>query len=344
MHDERGGASVLLALLLVTLLGFAALVVDVGIMYSERAQLQNSADAAALGIAQKCAKNVTDPLCSQASGTVANSLADDLTNDNASDGRSNVQSVMVDTSARKVTVTTGAEEIGGPPNTVSLAFANIFGISSAEVGARSSVTWGSPKSGPIAFPIAVSRCEVDGHVGGGLQLLQNHGPSYTGPDSCPGSSGSGSVIPGGFAWLPQSSGSCGAMITINTTNTGTAGSAPGNSAPANCDGVFTKWENDILAGNPPVVFLPVFKSVSGTGNNGSYVLESFAAFKVAGWKFTGNEEFHNEFPDVPAAVACSDNGCFGIIGEFVKYVSLAEGYTLGPTDPHGATIIKMTID
>ena len=45
--DERGAASVIVAIVLVVLMGCAALAVDVGAMYAEKAQLQNGADAAA---------------------------------------------------------------------------------------------------------------------------------------------------------------------------------------------------------------------------------------------------------------------------------------------------------
>ena len=45
---RRGVVAVLVAVILVTLLGFAALTVDVGAMYNARAELQRSADAAAL--------------------------------------------------------------------------------------------------------------------------------------------------------------------------------------------------------------------------------------------------------------------------------------------------------
>jgi Flp pilus assembly protein TadG len=63
----------------VTLLGFVAIAVDVGVIYSERAQLQNGADASAIALAQKCAKDTTDADCSTTS-----SLATSLANQNAS--------------------------------------------------------------------------------------------------------------------------------------------------------------------------------------------------------------------------------------------------------------------
>ena len=53
---ERGAAGVLVAVMMLVLIGAGALAVDVGQIYSERAQLQNGADAGALGVAQACHK------------------------------------------------------------------------------------------------------------------------------------------------------------------------------------------------------------------------------------------------------------------------------------------------
>ena len=55
--DERGAVAIIIALLMVVLIGFAALAVDISAMWAEKRQLQNGADAAALAIAQDCAKN-----------------------------------------------------------------------------------------------------------------------------------------------------------------------------------------------------------------------------------------------------------------------------------------------
>ena len=51
-RDERGAVLVIMSLLLVVLLGIAALAVDLGYAYEQRRHVQNSADAAALGAAQ----------------------------------------------------------------------------------------------------------------------------------------------------------------------------------------------------------------------------------------------------------------------------------------------------
>ena len=56
-RNERGGISVMVALLMVVLLGAAAVAIDTGLIYAERAELQNGADAAALAIAEECAND-----------------------------------------------------------------------------------------------------------------------------------------------------------------------------------------------------------------------------------------------------------------------------------------------
>ena len=53
LTDEGGQAITMVALLLVVLIGIAALVIDVGMAYTVKAKMQNAADAAALAGAQK---------------------------------------------------------------------------------------------------------------------------------------------------------------------------------------------------------------------------------------------------------------------------------------------------
>lgn len=331
---ERGAISVITGILLVVLLGFTALVVDVGMVYAEKAQQQNGADAAALAIAQECARNLSSPSCSTSS-PIAGQFADA----NANDGLSNIQAVALDKAAGKVTVTTGAQEAGGEANHISLVFARALGIDSAEIGSSASAQWGSPVAGRTVFPAAFSICQVEGHVEGGLQRLGLHGKSSANPSCNYGPSGA--VVPGGFGWLKQDPGQCGASIDLAT---GEGLSDPGNNAPPNCADVLNQWITDINAGRHPTVLLPIFNQVRGTGANATYGLTSFAAFEVAGWKFTGGSSapsvFHNTSSDV-GFQKCTGS-CRGLIGRFVHYVSLDEGYTLGPVDRHGATVVRMT--
>lgn len=331
---ERGGISVLVAILMVALLGFAALAVDVGMLYAERTQLRNGSDAAAIAVAQKCAKDLNDVECSAASP-----LARSLASSNAGDELSNVASLALDKAARTVTVTAGAQEAGKDPNQVSLFLARVLGINAAEVTAASTVQWGSPKAGPTTFPVTFSICQVRDHVDGTLQLLQNHG-SNANPACNYGPSGA--PVAGGFGWLTSDPGICGALIDLTVAE---GGSEPGNSAPGACHPTLTAWAAEITAGRDVVVFLPVFEKVAGTGAGAVYGLTSFAAFKVKGWSFSGDNKLPNSFQNttahVSSSVAC-DGNCRGIIGSFIKYVSLADGFMLGPVDSNGATIVRLT--
>ncbi|MHA7281430.1 pilus assembly protein TadG-related protein [Arthrobacter sp. TMS2-4] len=329
---EQGAVSILVALLMVVLLGFAALAIDIGMIVSEKAQLQNGADAAAYAVAQKCAANPADTTCSTTS-TLASSLA----NQNALDTRTNVKQIDLDIRGRKVTVTAGAQEAGGTPNRMSLLFANVLGISSSEVTATSSAIWGSPTKGTAPFPLAFSICQVQGQVGGSLQLLQAHGDNAN-PDCNYGPSGA--TVPGGFGWLSQAAGQCGAFIDLATQ---LGGSDTGNNGPTNCDSILNGWAADLNAGKPVTLLLPVFDQVTGTGSGGQYHLLYFAAYDVKGWAFSGNNNLPMTFnPSVTqgsVTKTCSGS-CRGIIGTFVKYVSLADGYTLGPVTSGGVTIVR----
>lgn len=333
---ERGGIAIMVAILMVALLGFAALAVDVGMLYAERTQLRNGADAAALAIAQKCARNINDADCSTTS-TLARSLA----NSNAGDGASNIKALVLDKDAGKVTVTAGAQQAGAETNKVSLLFARVLGFNDAEVSAAATVQWGQPVAGPMPFPLAFSICQVRNHVDGSLQQLQSHGDNAN-PDCLYGPSGA--AVPGGFGWLRSGPGLCGAYIDINA---GDASNSSGNSYPGTvCDSVLQKWAADISAGKDAVALLPVFNRVTGTGAGATYKLVSFAAFSVKGWKFSGTDNelpksFHNTSAFVPSSVACL-NSCRGIIGSFIQYVSLADGYTYGTTtEDSGADIVRL---
>lgn len=332
-HDgERGAVSVIVALMLVALLGFGAMAVDVSMMYAERTQLRNGADAAALAIAQKCAKSATDPDC-----LTPTPLATGFANGNANDGLSNIKSVALDPVARTVTVTVGSQEAGHTPNQVSLFFARVFGLNTTEVNAPATVKWGSPIKGTTAFPITVSICQVRGQTDV-MQLLRLHGTGanpgcFYGP--------SGAAVEGGFGGLKQDPGQCGAFIDLAKSM---ANGDTGNNPPPNCEATLNSWAADMNAGKDVIILLPIFNTVTGTGTNAVFGLTTFAAFKVAGWKVgsTGLPyTFRNRSPDVPAALECKEP-CRGIIGTFVKYVSLANGYTLGPVNPDGATVVAFS--
>ena len=77
-RDERGGVAVLVAVLISggVLLGIGALVIDVGQIYQNRAELQSGAEAGALAVARSC---ITSTCAPGAAGQYANSNASALT-------------------------------------------------------------------------------------------------------------------------------------------------------------------------------------------------------------------------------------------------------------------------
>lgn len=327
--EERGAVSVIVAVLMVALLGFAALAIDVGLLYAEKAQLQSGADAAALSIAQTCAEDPADVLCSDTS-PLANTLADG----NAHDGLTNVRHIDLPPGAQQVTVGTGAQESGGDENSVSLFFANALGISSAEVGAQATAEWGSPVGGTAPFPVAFSICQLVDETDE-LQLFVSHGDDA---DASCGYGPSGHIVPGGFGNLPQEDGQCSADVNVTEEY---VESSSGNNAPPNCDAVFDSWKAQLTAGDPPVELFPIFDGVDVSVNPAHFNLIGFAAVEIHGWYFSG-EAFHNTSAFVGDA-ACTGS-CRGVIGKFVEMVSLEDGYDLGPIiDDLDTTVVRLKL-
>jgi hypothetical protein len=319
---------------MVVLLAAGALAVDGGMLYAKRAQLQSGADAAAIAIAQKCSKSLTDPDC-----TSTSSLATSLAQSNMTARQAGIASLTINTTAQTATAVTQPLQPGMQPGSVSLFLAQALGIRSAALGASATAAWGSPSTGTAPFPLAFSVCQVQGFVDGGYQLLQDHGVNLN-PSCLYGPSGL--VVPGGYGWLAQNPGQCGATINVALSE---GGSDPGNNSPTNCDAILQQWVNTLQSGQPVIVLLPVFTAVTGTGNSAVYTLAGFAAYSVIGWKFSGGttapQVYNNQSSLVSSTLWCTGN-CRGIIGKFITYVALDNAYQVGPSTPFGATIVRMT--
>lgn len=308
-ESERGAVAVIVALLLVALLGFGAIAVDYGMLSAQKAQLQNGADAAALAIAQDCAKRGTT-LCKPAAAAKALEYA-----------KSNTNSGMADApapafpTAGTVVVTTEARDANGHGMTLWLA--NIFGISRAEVGAASTAKWGAPSGLTSALPVAFSECQFD--LSGKEQLLTLHGTT-----TCVSSSPSGQIIPGGFGWLTPDSGTvCGSTLTIANP---AVSSKNGDSMP---NGTVCKPEFTKLQGQ--TVLLPVFDSINASGD---FHIKGFAAFQLLGYNFPSQSWNNN------GTTKCTGS-CTGVIGRFVEFVTLANLPTGGAD--LGAETVKLTL-
>ncbi|MGN6676793.1 MAG: TadE/TadG family type IV pilus assembly protein [Streptosporangiaceae bacterium] len=304
-RDERGAIGVLIAALLGfgVLTGMGAMVVDVGQLYQERAELQNGADAAALGVAKSCALGTCDP-------SVAGSLAD--ANASALTGGSAGVNLVCGSGIGLATCPGGAGTLTSCPPATGATYADVFtstrtasgstllppvfartllgnsGYSGDNVVACSQATWGTP-SAATTVAITIPACEWD-------QATQQ-GNAYAPPPTYPPN--------------PFPSASFDQVLTWTVGGNGGAGCA---SEPAGADGPGTFSMADHVRGNchaaigPPTfagrtrttlslscvlvlqaallnktpLRVPIYVPASN-GGTPSFTLQGFAEFVVTGY-------------------------------------------------------------
>lgn len=310
---ERGAVAVLVAVLMVVLLGFAAISIDVAKLYSERAQLQNGSDAAALMVARACASKAPGGDCSS---TPSDSVRT-LVSGNAVDGLSNVVSIAIDDEAQSVEITTGAEETGSSTNSVSMFFAGILGVTSAEVKASSSAQWGTPVRGVMVLPLAIAECKLNLSLNSQVaaeQILEFD-------------KGACGRVAGGFGWIASTGSQCGLTISVGleTDSTTWFSSDPGASPPTRCSAA------DLSKMNNQTVLLPLYDKVAGTGENAGYFVKGFAAFHVTGYRFAND--------GWPTGSGLPNKS---LRGYFVKFVSISQALEMGDAPDYGASIVELT--
>nr|WP_231747767.1 pilus assembly protein TadG-related protein [Auraticoccus cholistanensis] len=311
MRDDRGAVNVVVALLMIPLIGFAAIAVDVAALWSDRQQLQTGADAAALAIAQDCARGS----CGAPAET-----ASTLTSANFGSGEATatVTTPSLSPSTGQVTVVTGT--------TRQHLFAPVLGFDASDVGARATARWGAPSGGTAVLPLAFSLCEFRAQTGGGMPsgtaervilTTKTSGTGCTGP--------SGNVVPGGFGWLDTDLGSCGATGRIGARMS----SDPGTSAPSGCSPA------DFEAVRGRTVLLPIFDEYGSSGTNAWYRVHAYAAFTVTGYHFTGQISW-NGGPQCKGNDRC-------IKGYFTRFVDLDDAFESSPGAPDlGASLVSLT--
>ncbi|WP_460668816.1 pilus assembly protein TadG-related protein [Kocuria himachalensis] len=319
LGDERGGVSVMVALLLVVLLGAAAIAVDAGAMYAERAELQNGADAAALAIAQECAKPAG---CVDAAGTAA-LYADE----NAKDNASNVADLTFPT-AYSVRVQLSSRDASTGAGTLALFFAPVLGIDDTTVGARAGARWGAPLSGPATLPIAISPCEFT--EDGQWHLLRMREPGSA--SACAGPAGQN--VPGGFGWIGNGNdATCTEIVTAGNT----IASDPGGNVAGGCEQVL----EDLKTNPNKIMLLPVYDQVTGTGSGATYRIRAWAAFEVGGWHLSPSVRYKNTASTTTTGLTCTPS-CTGIIGRFLTYTTLEDGFEAGGSSEYGASFASLT--
>lgn len=305
MTDERGATAVIVALLMVPLIGFTAIAVDLGRVYAERARLQVAADAAALAVAQDCARGNCGDMQATASSMVA-----------ANEAGSTAAPPVLGSAPLRVTVT------GDKPT--QHWFAPVLGIDATNVSATATVAWGVPGAGTAVLPVTFSWCEWNAQTGGGMpsgstvrviDLTKSSGTNCTGP--------SHNVVPGGFGYVTTDPGQCQATSAIAQQ----LNSEPGNTPPQACSNAdFSAWVGQ-------TVLLPLFDEAGDTGSNAWYRVYGYAAFRLTGYALGG--QFSTSPKPCSGSARC-------IAGYFVRFVDQSDRFTYTDTGPDlGADILRL---
>ena len=289
---DRGAVLVITAFLIVAMLGAAALVIDIGRGYVEKRRLQNGADAAALAVAQECARNAT---CG-APMTMADTYAD-------ANGSTDIDVTEVCGNGTGLSKCSGSAPSGTTgasgwvrvttENDVTFILAPIMkAATGSTIDADAVAAWG-PLGSATTIRFIISECEfqqMGGSISGNVvpsgvsYIYSKKGNDKTDKNVDPQctSSSSGGTISGNFAWLDASSNDpCKAFITAGNT----VGGDPGNNPEIDkntCAAVFDAMK----AGEEFVI--PVFNRVDNPGQPAVYTVAGFVGYRFTGWKLSGN--------------------------------------------------------
>jgi len=351
--DERGAIGVLVAVLIGfgVLTGMGAMVVDVGQLYQERAELQNGADAAVLGVAKSCALGSCDP---SVAGSYASANASNLTGGSAGvnmvcgsgaglpvcpGSTGALTDCPAASTATYADVFTSTQTAGGStllPPVFAQAMLGNSGYQGDNVVACAQATWGSPASATAAA-ITIPACEWD-------QATQQ-GASYAPPPPSPPSPTSDQVLtwsaagdggvgcptepagadgPGTFSWVANPGPDCYTAISPPTF-TGINGSPP----TAQCAQLLQTAQQ-----NQTPLLVPIYVSAEGGGPT-TYTLKGFAEFVVTGFNLSLGfaSDWLNPANDCQGTTYC-------INGYFTQGVAPFSG-SLNGVDL-GASVIQLT--
>jgi hypothetical protein len=291
--DDRGAFGVLIGMLLGSgvLLGMAALTIDVGTVYQERAELQNGADAGSIAVAKSCVVTTCAP------GTAA--MYADL---NSKDGVSAVTLVCghdlngglpgcpassgaiydcpsaPGPGTNYVDVHTATLTSGGSsllPPVFARALAGNAGYQGSTVLACARAMWGPAVQASKSLAMTLSLCAWTQATGGSpptfgidTRIFVRDAPNAP---TCAGLS-----APGEFGWLSDIGG-CTAAVDL-TQNGYAAGSDPGKNLSAACQDALTSY-----VANQTPIYIPIFDTTTGSGSGASYHLVGLAAFILTGY-------------------------------------------------------------
>lgn len=161
LREEKGSISVLVALAIICLLGFTALVADMGLLYLNRIQLSNMADSAALAGAQELP-----------------------TSADRADETARTYAKYFEKPGDVVDPTVGAGNTSLTVNatrTVNFLFARVLGIQTGNVSAQATASLVAAGGLPGPWPFGVPKAEIEGKGHGDpFQLKAGAGGGKTG--------------------------------------------------------------------------------------------------------------------------------------------------------------------
>lgn len=359
-REERGAIGVLVAIMLGcgVLTGMGALVIDVGRLYQERAELQNGADAAALGVAKTCALGACAPAVAQ---LYANANASRLTGgaagvDLVCGSGPGLQSCPGPTGAKTdcpappsggtgyVQVYTSTLTAGGSTLLPPVFARTLLGNSSYQgstVLACAQAEWGAPAAATAAA-VTISACEWDQATQQGASfgpappsppnpapapasdqvlMLNNTGANNNGCATEP----AGSDGPDSFGWVQHPAGICALPISGATF--------PGRTQTRvsfSCQRVLQGAQQ-----NQTPILVPVYVSLNDVAGNVTYVLQGFADFVVTGYHMPGFDA-----PDWLDPANDCQGADYCLNGYFTQGLIPTTG-SLGGTNL-GASVIELT--
>jgi hypothetical protein len=310
---EQGAIGVLVAVLVAggVLFGMGALVIDVGQLYQNRAELQNGADAGALAVAKSCIGGTCTPsIAAQYADVNASKLTGGSADVNLVCGSGSLGACPASTGkitdcpappaagTNYVDVHTSTQLPNGShllPPVFAQTLAGNGSYAGSTVYACAQAEWGAPSTATtIAYTISACTWDVYTNQGQTLAPPPPYSPPYTSlapldtvvyehgntnNTICPAQykEPSGSDGPGNFGWTSDS-GNCSVTIS-NNTYPGTTGA----SASSDCEtALYNAWSTQ------STIYLPVYTTASGSGSNLIYTLKGFAAFTVTGYYFPGS--------------------------------------------------------
>jgi hypothetical protein len=305
-RDERGQAIVLMTLSLVVIMGMATLVLDVGSWYHTKRRLQGTADAAALAGAQL--------LPNDSSGAQSQALA--YANKNGGD-----------VAGANITVTSTVL----PNDTISVRarktdpgiFSSIFGVASADIDARAKARVGPPTKARYVAPMVVDcehelihNCDGNSTPDFGINTTMDYDPM--------GAPGAYGMLNLGGVQNPGASEEAEWILHGFDQYLGLGNYRSDPGAKFSSSNIQAALEDR----KGTVLLFPVFRVLSGTGQNAEYEIIGWIGFHLTTFEVHGNNAvLHGWFTEFIAQgiLASTGGGESGPSSSFgVKSIQLIE--------------------